>query len=208
MVILGRLFLIFDFLLSIAKKSGAQASSQLTPHPAVRQTIDLMHSRMAEDWSLERFARLMRLHPSYLVRLFRSETGASPMKMLARIRAERAATLLLSGDARVGDIGLAVGCRNPNNSPRASSAISASAHQPTGKKWHAPSETLILATPLRQAYDCPEMAVARPHIRVAPARWRENIPNMPIDKDKAELQSMGATRAVITVFAGSLRMNP
>ncbi len=115
MEILGRLFLILDFIQSLEKTSDVEIPSQLAPHPAIRQAIDLMHSRMEEDWTLERFADLLRLNPSYLVRLFRSETGVSPMKMLSRIRAERAATLLLSGSARVGEIGLAVGWAEPKH---------------------------------------------------------------------------------------------
>ncbi len=111
--ILGRLFLIFDFLQPLAKKFRSLSLSKLAPHPAVRQAVDLMHSRMEEDWSLDRLAVLLRLNPSYLARLFRAETGASPMKTLSRIRAERAATLLLSGDARIGDIGVAVGWAEP-----------------------------------------------------------------------------------------------
>lgn len=113
MKILGMLFLIFDFIQSLAKKQAPPTSPNLTRHPAIRQAIDLMHAHMEEDWSLAKFARLLRMNPSYLVRLFRAETGASPMKMLSRIRAERAATLLLSHDARVGDVGLAVGWAEP-----------------------------------------------------------------------------------------------
>lgn len=111
--ILGHIFLIFDFIHSLAKKSGSPVSNQFALHPSIRQALDLMHSRLAEDWSLRKLAALLRLNSSYLVRLFRSEVGSSPMKLLSRMRAERAATLLLSGDTRIGDIGMSVGWPEP-----------------------------------------------------------------------------------------------
>ncbi|GAT33034.1 AraC family transcriptional regulator [Terrimicrobium sacchariphilum] len=111
--LLARLLLIFDFLQTLVQTKDRPVVKPLEMHPSIRQALDLIHSGIAEDWTLDRLAAQLRLNPSYLVRLFRTETGSSPMKFLSRIRAERAATLLLSGSTRIGDIGVAVGWPEP-----------------------------------------------------------------------------------------------
>lgn len=113
--ILGRLLLIFDFIQTIAQAEDPPGLRPSELHPSIRKALDLLHSGIAEDWTLEKLASQLRLNPSYLVRLFRTETGSSPMRFLSRLRAERAATLLLSGTTRIGDIGIAVGWPEPKH---------------------------------------------------------------------------------------------
>lgn len=83
-------------------------------HQAVTDGIRLMEEDIRRDWTLPELARRMKVDKSYLVRLFRSQTGAPPMQFLAKIRAERAAVLLLRTNRDVGVIGEQVGWDDPN----------------------------------------------------------------------------------------------
>lgn len=113
--ILGYLLLALDFLRAAYEKGETHDFHETESHPAVREAVDVLCNHIAEDWSLDRLAGHLRLSPSYLVRLFRAHTGVSPIRFLSTIRAERAATLLLSGEMRIGDIGLAVGWPEPKH---------------------------------------------------------------------------------------------
>ncbi|WP_269524511.1 AraC family transcriptional regulator [Coraliomargarita parva] len=88
-----------------------QANHKL--HPSVRRALESFSGQLDRDWRLPELASLLRLNPSYLVRLFHEQTGLSPMKYLSQLRAERAANLLLSTRLRVGEIGLQVGWPDP-----------------------------------------------------------------------------------------------
>jgi AraC-like DNA-binding protein len=79
-------------------------------HRAVEQALDAIHQRFAEpDLRLADVARAARLSPAHLCRVFRETQGESPMRVLARLRLERAAELLLRTQLDVGEIAYAVG---------------------------------------------------------------------------------------------------
>jgi AraC family L-rhamnose operon transcriptional activator RhaR len=82
-------------------------------HPAVGATIARFGAAMAEDWRLDEIAAQVNLDPAYLSRLFRRDTGLSPLGYLARLRAERAATLLAQTDLPAARVGAAVGWDDP-----------------------------------------------------------------------------------------------
>ena len=68
-----------------------------------------MESELAHPWTLRELAAIACLEPTYFVRRFRTDTGLPPMVWLARLRAERAATLLLQTTLAVQEIGERVG---------------------------------------------------------------------------------------------------
>jgi AraC family L-rhamnose operon transcriptional activator RhaR len=84
------------------------------PHHAVTEGIRIMEEDIRRDWTLPELARRLKLDKSYLVRLFRAHTGSPPMQFLTRIRAERAAMLLLRTNRDIGVIGQQVGWNDPN----------------------------------------------------------------------------------------------
>ncbi len=84
------------------------------PHQAVTDGIRLMEEDIRRDWTLPELARRLNVDKSYLVRLFRAHTSSPPMQFLARLRAERAAVLLLRTQRDVGVIGEQVGWNDPN----------------------------------------------------------------------------------------------
>jgi transcriptional regulator GlxA family with amidase domain len=82
-------------------------------HPAVAATVARFEAAPAEAWRLDELAAAVSLDPAYLSRLFRRGTGLSPLGYLARLRAERAATLLAESDLPAARVGAAVGWDDP-----------------------------------------------------------------------------------------------
>ncbi|MFF5263950.1 AraC family transcriptional regulator [Actinomadura viridis] len=83
------------------------------PHPAVAATIARLEAAPAHPWRLDDLARAVNLDPDYLGRLFVQCAGLTPMGFLARLRAERAATLLARSALPVARVGAAVGWDDP-----------------------------------------------------------------------------------------------
>lgn len=112
---LGRLLL---FLSHLADHLGpgphADTPRLRRQHPAVSRGIRLLEEGLSQSWSLSRLSEELQLDSSYLVRLFKAQTGLTPIAYLARARAEHAAVMLLRTDLPVGDIGAAVGWSDAN----------------------------------------------------------------------------------------------
>lgn len=83
-------------------------------HQAVTEGIRIMEEDIRRDWTLPELAKRLNVDKSYLVRLFRSHTGLPPMQFLAKLRAERAAMLLLRTHRDVSVIGQQVGWNDAN----------------------------------------------------------------------------------------------
>ncbi|MFF0344481.1 AraC family transcriptional regulator [Kribbella sp. NPDC004875] len=106
-------------LLSGALVPGALAAGSAPPaHPAVQHAMRLLEADLAEAWTLERLAAAVNLAPGYLVRLFGRTAGISPMAYLNRVRAERAAGLLIETELPVATIGTMVGWHDPSHATR------------------------------------------------------------------------------------------
>lgn len=101
-------------LLSGALVPGARGPA----HPAVQHAMRLLESDLAEPWTLERLAALVNLAPGYLIRLFGKSVGMSPMAYLSRIRAERAAGLLIETELPIATVGATVGWLDPSHATR------------------------------------------------------------------------------------------
>lgn len=115
--LLGHLLLLLERLrvLSVEKGMGRE---NVEIHASIRRGLQLLHENPAREWTLSLLASALHLNPSYLVRLFRSQTGLAPMKYLAKLRAEKAATLLLSSREGVAGIGAKVGWPDPKQFAR------------------------------------------------------------------------------------------
>lgn len=116
--ILGHLMLALE-IVRTSRHIKENAIATTPGHPAIRRALEILHGDIAREWSLTGLAETLKLNPSYLVRLFRAETGKSPMKYLDGIRAEQAAGLLLSTRLRIGEIGPRVGWPDPKQFARA-----------------------------------------------------------------------------------------
>ncbi|GAA3194636.1 AraC family transcriptional regulator [Actinocorallia longicatena] len=111
--VIGRLSLFLGNLARAVAEANFVTSAGPT-HPAVVQAMRALESRVAHDWTLVELADRLHLTSSYLVRLFKSETGLPPMAYLARQRVEAAADLLLHTDDSVSVIGELVGWNDQN----------------------------------------------------------------------------------------------
>jgi AraC-like DNA-binding protein len=87
-------------------------------HPAVQHAMRLLEASVDEPWTLTRLATAVNVAPGYLVRLFGRTAGISPMAYLNRLRAERAAGLLIETDLPVATIGAMVGWHDPSHASR------------------------------------------------------------------------------------------
>lgn len=83
------------------------------PPGAVAAAMTLLADDPAQRWSLAGLARRLGRDRSHFARAFRAATGQPPMAWLARLRAERAASLLDAGDLPVAEVGAAVGWADP-----------------------------------------------------------------------------------------------
>lgn len=86
------------------------AASPKTPaHPVVAAAKRMLEEQLDAPWTLVGLAYQLHLDRSYLVRLFRQQTGLAPMAYLAQRRALAAAGLLRETDLAIGEVGARVG---------------------------------------------------------------------------------------------------
>lgn len=109
--VLGRLVTV----LGIVADGRDTGSATVEPaiHPAVAATVARLEATPARQWRLDDLARAANLDPAYLGRLFVQHVGLTPMTFLARVRAERAATLLAHSTLLTAQVGAAVGWDDP-----------------------------------------------------------------------------------------------
>ncbi|QYR22520.1 response regulator [Paenibacillus sp. sptzw28] len=79
------------------------------PSHVIRQIQDYIERNLQEDVSLTRIGEHVYLHPVYLSRLYKKETGESLSAYISRVRLEKAAGLLMSTNKKVADIAKEVG---------------------------------------------------------------------------------------------------
>jgi len=79
----------------------------------IDRTIEYMHTNLDMKITLEDMAKVACMSPSHFSRIFKQETGASPIDYLGRIRMDRAKKLLLAGDKSITEIALECGFNSP-----------------------------------------------------------------------------------------------
>lgn len=87
-----------------AEKNGRQQADQY-----VRQSVEFLHQNYDRNIPVKEIASFVNLHPGYLQRIFRSQTGQTLMEYLTAVRMEKAKMLLLHTDIPVADIADYVG---------------------------------------------------------------------------------------------------
>ncbi len=80
----------------------------------IDRVIEYLHSNLDRKISVEDMAAISRMAASHFARIFKKETGRTPMDYLSRIRMERAKKLLLAGDKSITEIALECGFRSPS----------------------------------------------------------------------------------------------
>ena len=113
--IIGQLALLLSTLArTVMRVYGSPLDEVDMIHPAVGHAMQLLETRLADRWTVTELAEELYLAPGYLHRLFKAATGQPPMAYLGRLRAERAADLLLHSEEPVACIGRAVGWPDQN----------------------------------------------------------------------------------------------
>jgi two-component system, response regulator YesN len=84
-----------------------------TKRRVVALVIEIIHSRLSEELSLNSIADELFLNPSYLGRLFKEDTGESFSSFVTKTRIEKAKTLLLDITVKVYEVSEKVGYTDP-----------------------------------------------------------------------------------------------
>ncbi len=79
---------------------------------AIGRALMLLQDRMAEDWTLSALAAACGLSPATLTRRFQALVGEAPMAHLTRLRMERAAQWLKTGEGKAAAVAARLGYRS------------------------------------------------------------------------------------------------
>lgn len=100
---------------AVAEAVPAPTAEVLQPtRPAVVAAAALMEADPATRWTLAGLGRATHVSTAHLGRTFTEDIGVSPLRYLARLRAERAAALLVETDLTVARVAATVGWTDPN----------------------------------------------------------------------------------------------
>ena len=92
----------------VRQHPAATVADHITPSRVV-EAIRILETDLARPWTRELLAARVYSDPAHLGRQFKLSTGLSPMHYLTKLRAERAADLLLRTDKPIGTIADIVG---------------------------------------------------------------------------------------------------
>ncbi|MCS7458598.1 response regulator [Paenibacillus doosanensis] len=81
---------------------------------AVRQTQKFVQAQLADNVSLQSISDYLQMHPAYLSRIYKLETGENLSDYIYRLKMERAAHLLKATTSKIYEIAVEVGYQNPN----------------------------------------------------------------------------------------------
>ena len=86
-----------------------ESNAQSKPDLHVARALGLMCSELGKRWTVESLARAVGLSRAAFAKRFVLGTGSSPLRYLCQLRLERAAELLQSTDASLGELADVVG---------------------------------------------------------------------------------------------------
>jgi AraC-like DNA-binding protein len=87
---------------------------KLSERVEVNRVIEHLHSHIEEKLTVGSLASVACLSPSHFLRVFKQETGKSPMEYVNDLRMERVKKLLLAGDKSMTQIALDCGFGSPS----------------------------------------------------------------------------------------------
>jgi transcriptional regulator GlxA family with amidase domain len=98
----------------MAKLPSAAAANDVAPRlksddPRIERVVSLMHGDLKSPWTVEGLARAAGMSRATLARRFVEEKGEPPLRLLTRLRMERARELLTTTDRRIAEIAPEVG---------------------------------------------------------------------------------------------------
>jgi AraC-like DNA-binding protein len=99
-------------------KAQMSSASSTHEHPYVIRAVRFIEENLHQEMNAESLAGHFHLNLSYFGRIFRKNTGLTPLKYLARCRCERAAQMLVGTSKPIGQIAIEVGLPDPNHFAR------------------------------------------------------------------------------------------
>ncbi|MGV9861059.1 AraC family transcriptional regulator [Rhodococcus koreensis] len=105
-------------LLSLVGELSTVLRPPRTDSDQVTRVAALLADSLKHDWTLGELADAAGFSSAHLARLFTVQVGAPPMAYLNRLRAERAAQMLIDTDLSISAIARAVGWTDPNYASR------------------------------------------------------------------------------------------
>ena len=94
---------LFEFFSALEKETDKKYNSKIT------RAIDYIEKHFHENFDMELLAELCYMSQPHLFRLFKSETGKTPLEYKTELRIECAKTLLADGECQVGEIAVMLG---------------------------------------------------------------------------------------------------
>jgi AraC-like DNA-binding protein len=91
----------------------APANDRISSRMEIDRVIEYLHSNIDKKISVKEMAKIAHMSTSHFSRIFKKETGNSPMDYLNRIRMARVKKLLLAGDRSITEIALECGFNSP-----------------------------------------------------------------------------------------------
>lgn len=90
-----------------------QVSEEGEPHSAIGECLRIMEAKITESCSLEELADAVKLSRSHLVRLFKKETGSTPLATFLNMKMNLAAEILRNPNLSIEAVGARVGLPDP-----------------------------------------------------------------------------------------------
>lgn len=106
---------LYEWTLEVCRRLSSNSRHNIIDARAglIKQVQEYIHVNLAVDVSLQTLASHIGMHPVYLSKVFKIETGEGLKDYLLRVRMERAIHLLTSSDMKVYEIANQVGYLNP-----------------------------------------------------------------------------------------------
>ncbi|RUS43802.1 response regulator [Cohnella sp. AR92] len=95
-------------------RSSAQSETRTARAAAVREAQKFILSRLSGDLSVQMISDVLHMHPAYLSKLYKLETGENISEYIARMKLEKAVKLLKTSTRKIYEISLEVGYQNPH----------------------------------------------------------------------------------------------
>lgn len=93
------------------ERKAARGSGRVEIH----QVIEHLHGHFEEKLTVADMAKIAAMSPSHFSRVFKQETGRSPLDYLILLRLEKARKLLRAGDGSITEIALRCGFASPSH---------------------------------------------------------------------------------------------
>ena len=97
----------------MAREAGGPAGMLATRNRQIEAVIEQMHEELAEERTVEDYARECHMGVCWFIRCFREYTGCPPRQYLIRLRMHRARELLAYSSYNISEIARLVGYDNP-----------------------------------------------------------------------------------------------